>query len=181
MRFTAPLLVALAALTTPVAAQVPAEDQSLSGLAVDLAYGFCPQFMNGETALASNAALMARGFEATPKVGGNARFPDFALLGQSREDGDITVGGIPNTICQVTVIGPQAAAALSEMRGSLGDLGIEFEADPANSGAGPRGNGTVETLKLVTPGSEVIRVQFLQAVVGTDTPLASFQIMAQER
>jgi hypothetical protein len=137
--------------------------------------------MNGEAGLDQNADLIALGFPATAQVGGNARFPDFGLLGQTTATGDVTVGGISQSLCQVSVIGEDAEAALVTMRSGLSALGLALQPDTANSGPGPQGNGTVETLKMPLPEGGVVRVQFLQASLGSGAPLASFQIMFQEQ
>ena len=180
MRLAATVLALLIYTSAPAAAQEqPAH--SLPSLAADLAYGFCPQLMNGEAGLDGNADLIARGFPTTALVGGNARLPDLALLGQTTAAGDVTIGGIPQSLCQVSVIGDEAEAALVTMRSGLSDLGLALEPDAANSGPGPQGNGMVETLAMPLPEGGVVRVQFLQASLGSGTPLASFQIMFQEQ
>ena len=182
LRAAALLLICASA---PAAAQEqPAPSRaaiSLPVLAADLAYGFCPMMMNGEAALTANADLIALGFPATAEPGGNARLPYFALLGQTTPSGDVTVGGISQSICQVSVIGEQAEAALVTLRSGLTDLGLALEPDAANSGPVPQGDGIVESLKMPLPEGGVVRVQFLQASLGSGAPMASFQIMFQEQ
>ena len=149
------MLLRAAALALLICASAPAAAQeqpapspaavSLPVLAADLAYGFCPMLMNGEAALTANADLIALGFPATAEPGGNARLPDFALLGQTTPSGDVTVGGISQSIGQISVIGEQAEAALVTLRSGLTDLGLALEPDAANSGPVPQGDGIVES------------------------------------
>ena len=185
------MLLRAAALALLVCASAPAAAQeqpapspaavALPVLAADLAYGFCPMLMNGDASLNANADLIALGFPATAQAVTNARLPDFALLGQTTASGEVTVGGIPQSMCEVSVIGEQAEAALVTLRSGLSDLGLALEPDAANSGPVPQGNGIVEALKMPLPEGGVVRVQFLRASLGSGAPLASFQIMFQEQ
>ena len=179
MKAALPCALAAALVSQPALAQDG--PQSMPELALELAYGFCPLLMNGDAQLADNPALQARGFPAAPQAGSDARFPGFALLAQTRADGELTLGGIPQSLCQVTVIGPQSEAALVTMRSAVADLALALQPDPANSGTGPQGRGTVETLVMPLPDSGVVRVQFLHTSLGNGTPMATFQIMFQEQ
>ncbi len=172
-----PHLLLLAA--DPTAAQLREIMRDLPNFASELAYGFCPKLMNGETRLENSPDLMDLGFTATPEGVQNVGFPGFTRLRQTRRDGELTVGGVSGKVCEVTASGPSAAIAYRQMRGSVYFLGLDLEADPANSG--PRDNGTVEALKMRYSSSGQVQVKFINTTAGDGTPSATFQIIFQEQ
>lgn len=179
MRLAAWLLVLPFAVAAPATAQLPEFMRDLPNLATELAYNFCPRLMNGEAALENNPDLIELGFAATPKAGGNDDFPGFTRLSQTRNDGFLTVGGIPGKICEVTASGPEAAIAIRQLRASISSLGLEFVADLANSG--PRDNGTVEAFKMKYSTTGQVKLRLIHTTTGDGAPSASFQIMIQEK
>ncbi|WP_194955228.1 hypothetical protein [Sphingopyxis solisilvae] len=163
----------------PTTAQLRELMRDLPNFATELAYEFCPQLINGETVLENNPDLIALGFAATPETGGNVDFPGFARLGQTRKDGYVAVGGISGKICEVTASGPEAAMALRQLRAGISGLGLNFEADPANSGPGDK--GTVEAFQMKYSATGQVQLRLIHTTTGDGAPSASFQIIIQEK
>jgi hypothetical protein len=164
-----------------VSASAQQKPQDIAALAADLAYGFCPQFMNGEAVMLNNADLISRGFAAQPSVRNQPGVGEFQLLGQTLADDDVTLGGVPSSLCQVNVIGPSSAEAEKQFRAGLNDLGFTFEPDTENTKPHPSG-GKVETLKSKVSDKVVIRVQFMNGTLGSNkVPIAGFQLFSSEK
>ncbi len=167
-----------AAVSASAAAQEQAP-QPIEALAADLAYGFCPQFMSGEAVLDANADLIARGFPAEAQRGVDASLPEFVQLVQARGDGEISVSGVPQSLCRVFVIGDSASAALEAFRAGVDALDLALVPDPENSGA--RNGGILDSLMVVTADGNMIGVQFFVGALSDGSPLAAFQINVQEQ
>jgi hypothetical protein len=171
----------LFAAANPAAAQSMETMLDTATLSALLAYDFCPGLMNGEASLANNAALMELGFPATPEAVGGTGFPGFVRLDQVRSDGFVSIGGVSGLVCEVNVAGRPAAEALVQLRSGVFFLGLDFEADPANSGL--RGDVKVEALK--TPRSDEyqgqLQVLFMETTWGEGTPSVIFQIIYKEQ
>ncbi len=169
----------LLAAADPTAAQLREILRDLPNFASEIAYDFCPKLMNGETTLENSADLRDLGFVAKPESIQNVGFPGFSRLRQTRRDGVVTVGGVSGKVCEVTASGPSAGIAYRQMRGSVYSLGLDLEADPANSG--PRDNGMVEALKMRYSSSGQVQVRFINTTAGEGAPSATFQIIFQEQ
>jgi hypothetical protein len=164
-----------------ISASAQQKPQNVATLAADLAYGFCPQLMNGEAVMLNNPHLTSRGFPAQPSVRNKPGVGEFQLLGQTLADDDVTLGGVPHSLCQVNVIGPSSAEAERQFRAGLNDLGFTFEPDAENTKPHPSG-GNVETLKSKVSDKVVIRVQFMNGTLGSNkVPIAGFQLFSSEK
>ena len=177
-----------------VAAASPAAAQT-QGFSSEVAYDFllrdiptlagtivgeaCAGLINGDATLAEDPTLTKLGFIDIPRTGAHAANPDFVQMARSHGSHYVSVGGVSTSLCEVSVVGPQAAEALKSMRTVVVyEAGLDLEPDPANSG--PRGNGSVEALKMQYAEGQVM-VQLFSGSTNDGTPSASFQIKIEER
>ena len=173
-------MVGMAALAdVPAAAQTGGSQQPIAELAADLAYGMCPQLLQGEAALEGNADLQARGFPATARRREH-RLGEVAILGQTRADGDVTISSVDRALCQVNVIGTSADKAEALFRSGIGDLGLTFEPDVAKNVTHPTEDVRGETFVARLSSTQVIMVQFTSGTV-REVPFAGFQMFVQDR
>lgn len=165
----------------PASVSAKQEPQPIASLAGDLAYRFCAQFMNGDAVISNNADLISYGFPAQPSIRNRPGIGDFQLVGLTRADGEVTLGGVPRALCQVNVIGTKSAEAEAQFRAGLNELGFTFEPDPENTKPHPSG-GTIETLKSKVSDKLVVRVQFMNGKLGANgVPIAGFQLYVTDK
>lgn len=148
-------------------------------LAGTIVSGACAGLMNGEATLADDPTLTRLGFIDIPRTGAHAAKSGFVQMARSHGSHYVSVGGVSQSLCEVSVVGPQAAEALKLMRVvAVYEAGLDLEPDPANSG--PRGNGSVEALKMEYAEGQVM-VQLFSGTTNDGTPSASFLIKIEER
>ncbi len=136
-------LIAAALLASPAASAQdgPAIDEA----AADLAYGMCLPYLAGQMPLAPGGMLDRYGLKGPVRKLPNPRFGELEVLVAARPDGQISFGGVPNKVCQVTVTGTATGPVLAKLRTNMSFLPVPLKPDPANSG--DRGIARMEAYK----------------------------------
>lgn len=167
------------AVITYASAQSGSGQQPIAQLASHLAYETCPQLLRGDASLERNPNLQALGFPATARRRASA-IGEAAVIGQTRADGDITLANVGRTVCQVNVLGSSANEASTSLRSRIGNLGMNFQADPTRSIAHPTADMRAETFIARPSSTRVVMVQFTSGTV-RGTPMAGFQMVIQDQ
>jgi len=170
------LILAAAALVLAPAASAQNADKPIAEAAADLAYGYCPIYLSGAFALTGNPVLKDFGFSETVEKKTHPR-GELSTVTATRSDGLLGFGGVKDSICQVIVAGPNRVAAWDMLHKNMAFLGMDFQADPTNTG--PRNGAKLETYKAKTDAG-FLYVQLVDVTL-SGTPMVMAQIFVMDQ
>jgi hypothetical protein len=172
---TGRLALIAAALLVSAGASAQGNVRPIDETVADLVYGLCPLFLAGQIPL-GDARLVDRGFSAKVETAAGTRFGEIQVVKASLNDGEITFGGAPGTVCGVTAEGAKTDAVMAVLKKNMSFAGLHFQPVADTSGAPP--SIRVETFRAPVD-NRFLYLQLLRTEM--PKPIISAQLFAMDK